>query len=155
MAGSTTWPSATPDAFALPVAGELLVGPVTAPSSVQVGSIGLAVEAIEAWLISSPVNTNTSSGTTETLPDTTVNPMTALTLTANCVLTFPAATAGKGFMLQLIQDATGSRTVTWPSVRWPGGTPPVLSTPGGSIDIFTFVCFGTHWYGFVCGQAMA
>jgi len=39
--------------------------------------------------------------------------------------------------LELQQDATGSRTVTWPaSVEFAGGTPPVLSTVANALDVF-------------------
>ncbi|HEY5201654.1 MAG TPA: hypothetical protein VIJ31_12190 [Acidothermaceae bacterium] len=116
------------------------------------------VVALETYLRTTPVNTNTSSGTTETMPDVGSLPMTALTLTANCVLTFPTAVSG-GFVLQLIQDGTGGRTVTWPAssiLQWAGGTKPTLSAAAGAVDIFSFVCFGgTHWYGGIFGQAMA
>lgn len=155
MAGSTSWPGAN-DSFALPVAGELLSGPVTSPSSSQVGSIGLAVEALQAWLRSAPVNNVATSGAAQTIPDPTDFPENVITLTANCALTFPPAVAGQSFVVMLIQDATGGRTVTWPAgTRWPGGTPPVLSALGGQIDIFTFACLVTHWNGLVVGQAMA
>jgi len=36
----------------------------------------------------------------------------------------------------MVQDGTGSRTVTWPgTVKWSGGTAPTLTTDGGGIDI--------------------
>lgn len=39
--------------------------------------------------------------------------------------------------LELQQDATGSRTVTWPaSVQFAGGTPPTLSTAANALDVF-------------------
>ena len=39
--------------------------------------------------------------------------------------------------LELQQDATGSRTVTWPaSVKFAGGTPPTLSTAANALDVF-------------------
>ena len=75
-----------------------------------------------------------------------------LTLTGNCVLTFPTPTAGGQFTLLLKQDATGSRTVTWPStVRWAGGTAPTLTATAGQTDVVAFLSDGTYWLGFVGG----
>lgn len=52
-------------------------------------------------------------------------------------------------MLTVRQDATGSRTITsWGSTyRWPGGTPPALSTAPNAVDIITFVSDGTNLFG--------
>ena len=45
---------------------------------------------------------------------------------------------GQAIVLEIKQDATGSRTVTWNAIYdWPGGTPPTLSTGGNAVDIFT------------------
>ena len=55
---------------------------------------------------------------------------------------------GATYILRVIQDATGTRTITWNSVfKWPGGTAPTLSTGNGAIDIITFVSDGTNLYG--------
>lgn len=81
-----------------------------------------------------------------------------MTLDNSPTLTFsnPAPTGtGGSFTLMLRQDASGSRTVTWPaSVRWAGGTAPTLTTTASRVDIITFVTMdeGTKWYGFVAAQ---
>lgn len=60
----------------------------------------------------------------------------ALTLTANCVLTFSNPMSGGRYALVLTQDATGGWTVTWPAtVRWPGGVEPTWSTDPGVSDL--------------------
>lgn len=75
-----------------------------------------------------------------------------LTLTANTAFTFPAASAGEQFTLLLTQDATGSRVPTWPaSVRWAGGTAPLLTTTAAKTDVLTFLSDGTYWLGFQGG----
>jgi len=86
------------------------------------------------------------------------NVVTATLAVATTTFTFsnPSAT-GKScsFTLILSQDATGSRTVTWPaSVKWAGGTAPTLTTTASRADVLTFstVDAGTIWYGFVAGQ---
>lgn len=81
-----------------------------------------------------------------------------LTLDNNPTLTFvnPAPTGtGGSFTLMLRQDASGSRTVTWPgSVQWAAQTAPTLTTTASRTDIITFVTIdeGTKYYGFVAAQ---
>lgn len=97
------------------------------------------------------VNTaNTGTTYTINLSDGTIQ---LLTLTGNCTFTFPTATAGKSFMILLKQDATGSRTVTWPAtVKWPSSTAPTLTTTASRLDKFVFTADGTNWYGSNGGQ---
>jgi hypothetical protein len=77
-----------------------------------------------------------------------------LTLTGNCTFTFPTATAGQSFMMFLKQDATGSRTVTWPAaVKWPSSTAPTITATASKGDKFVFTADGTNWLGSVAGQA--
>lgn len=103
---------------------------------------------------------DTDSGATHTIDITTGN-VHDVTLTANCTFTFsnPIATGDcTSFTLILRQDATGSRTATWPaSVKWPAGTAPTLTTTASGIDVCTFMTVdgGTVWLGFTAGQAMA
>ena len=76
-----------------------------------------------------------------------------LTLTGNCTFTFPTATAGKSFIILLKQDATGSRTVTWPAaVKWPGGTAPTITATASKLDKYVFTADGTNWYGSDAGK---
>lgn len=78
-----------------------------------------------------------------------------LTLTGNVVYTFPTPVAGQSFILIHKQDATGSRTATWPgSVDWPGGTAPTLTATALKADKFVFTAIdGSNWLGSVAGQA--
>jgi hypothetical protein len=77
-----------------------------------------------------------------------------LTLTGNCTYTFPTPVAGKSFILVQKQDATGSRTVTWPaSVDWPSATAPTLTATALRADKFVFTAIdGSNWLGSVAGQ---
>jgi hypothetical protein len=74
-----------------------------------------------------------------------------LTLTANCTFTIsnpPASGKLGSITLFLKQDATGSRTVTWPaSVIWPGGTAPTLTTTASHVDVIVLTTTdgGTHY----------
>jgi hypothetical protein len=52
------------------------------------------------------------------------------------------------YLLHVIQDATGSRTLTWNAVfKWPAAVAPTLTTIGSRRDIISFVCDGTNLYG--------
>lgn len=83
-----------------------------------------------------------------------------LTLTGAATLSFTGATNGRAcaFTVVLIQDATGSRLVTWPgSVIWPSGIAPTLTTTAAKVDVFSFLSVdgGTKWYGFQSGANFA
>ena len=88
-----------------------------------------------------------NSGTSQTLSLTNGTVQT-VTMTGNCTFTMPTATAGKSFILIAVQDATGSRTATFTSVKFAGGVAPTLTTTATTgRDILTFVADGTNWYG--------
>lgn len=58
------------------------------------------------------------------------------------------------FTLILTADGT-PRSITWGgSVKWPGATPPTLTSTNNKVDILSFVSMdgGSTWYGFVGGQ---
>ena len=96
------------------------------------------------------VTANTSTAYTVNITNGTLQ---ILTLTGNCTYTFPTPTAGKSFTLFQLQDATGSRTVTWPaSVKWPGGTAPTITSTASKGDKFVFTADGTYWWGSNAGQ---
>lgn len=67
-----------------------------------------------------------------------------ITLAGATTMTFSGAVDGQTCMLELTQDATGSRTVTWPaSVRWSSDLPvPVLSTAANKVDRLGFIYVG-------------
>jgi hypothetical protein len=87
-----------------------------------------------------------SSGTTKTL-SLTSGTFQTVTLTGNCTFTMPTATAGQSFSLIVSQDATGGRTATFTSVKWPAGTAPTITATASAVDILSFVSNGTFWYG--------
>tara|TARA_R110000868_G_scaffold91836_1_gene254555 strand:- start:33 stop:866 length:834 start_codon:yes stop_codon:yes gene_type:complete len=88
-----------------------------------------------------------NSGTTQTLALTNGTVQT-VTMTGNCTFTMPTNVAGKSFILIATQDATGSRTATFTSVKWAGGAAPTLTTTATTgVDILTFVANGTSWFG--------
>jgi hypothetical protein len=55
---------------------------------------------------------------------------------------------GASYALLVKQDATGGRTLTYGTAyKWPGGTPPTLSTGANAVDLLTFYSDGTNMYG--------
>ena len=67
----------------------------------------------------------------------------------------PAAGRAGSCALILKQDATGGRMLAWPSsVRWAGGSPPLVTPAAAAIDVYGFVTRdgGATWYGFPGGQ---
>jgi hypothetical protein len=94
--------------------------------------------------------------TSATVQDVSVATETRINLNGtNGALVFPAAVPGKRFALELRQDTTGGRTVTWPSsVRWPGGVAPTLSFGASRSDFFAFHCppGAAVWIGAIAGQ---
>ncbi len=75
----------------------------------------------------------------------------ATTLTANVTVapTLSSPNDGQTINWFLTQDATGSRTMAWPSsFKWPGGTAGVLSTAANSVDLLvaTYRASTGFWY---------
>ena len=77
-----------------------------------------------------------------------------VTLGGNRTLAVSNETVGQVFILSLLQDGTGSRTVTWFStVAWSGGSAPTLTTTINKRDVFAFIVLSAGNYaGFVVGQ---
>lgn len=99
-----------------------------------------------------------NSGTTKTIKWSYGNKQ-KITLDNNCTFTFddpengvPGTTYVNGivvgdYQLKIIQDATGSRTITWPSgIKWVGGSAPTLSTGANAVDIIEFYFDGTDYW---------
>lgn len=69
----------------------------------------------------------------------------AMTLSANCVVTMPAATSGASITLIVTQG--GGFTCTFTGVLWAGGAAPTITATADAKDILVFVCDGTSWFG--------
>jgi len=99
--------------------------------------------------VETPYSENSATAITLALTNGTVQ---IITLTGNATITMPTATSGKSFIMFLKQDATGSRTVTWSTVKWAGGTAPTITSTASRQDIYSFFADGTNWYGVTVGQ---
>jgi hypothetical protein len=154
--GSTGLTPATATNGAVTVAGTLAVanggtGVTTSTGTVSVvlsNSPTLTNPTVTNY-VETPFTANSSTAITLALTNGTVQ---IITLTGNATITMPTATSGKSFILFLKQDATGSRTVTWSTVKWPGGTAPTITSTASKQDIFSFFADGTNWYGVTVSQ---
>ena len=77
-----------------------------------------------------------------------------VTLGGKRTLAISGATTGQVFILRLIQDATGSRTVTWFStIKWADGVAPTLTTTASKEDTFGFIVTASGKYNaYIIGQ---
>lgn len=77
----------------------------------------------------------------------------------NITLAVSGQRSGQCFIVRILQDSSGSRTVTWFStIKWAGGSPPTLTTTANKADTFGFeitsiLSTGVATYdGFIIGQ---
>jgi hypothetical protein len=72
----------------------------------------------------------------------------------NITIALSNGTAGQCFIIRILQDGTGSRTVTWFStIKWAGGSAPTLTTTASKADTLGFevITAGSAYDGFVVG----
>jgi hypothetical protein len=80
--------------------------------------------------------------------DTSLGRVATVTLGGNRAIAAPTNLKVGTYILYIVQDATGSRTITWNSVfKWTAGVAPPLTTTANARDIFSFVSDGTNLYG--------
>lgn len=151
-----------------PTAGSVVYGDGTNYASTAAGSSGQILtsagasaptwsSSISAATLTNPTVTNytetrfTANSSTAITLDLANGTMQDITLTGSPTITMPTATAGKSFLLML-RTGTGSYTVTWSTVKWPGGTAPTVTSTASRMDIYSFFSDGTNWYGTTVGQ---
>ena len=94
------------------------------------------------------------AGTTCTLDLSDANVHVIQMPAGNITIALSNVSVGQIFSIEIIQDSTGGRTVTWFStIRWVSGSAPTLSTGGNKKDCFVFRCASSGNYdGYVAGQ---
>ena len=87
--------------------------------------------------------------------DASSNQVCKVTLAGNRTMAAPSSQVdGAFYHLTVIQDGTGSRTITWNAVfKWPSDTAPTLTTTASEQDELTFRSNGTNMY--LIGQSLA
>jgi hypothetical protein len=115
---------------------------------------GAASVAIGAALVANTVLTvagqfnikpsnHSAAGATETIDFAVSNEHTVI-LDENVTLTLSNPVDGGRYTIILIQDGTGTNTVTWPAaVKWPGGTAPTITATADKADLVTLYYYGT------------
>lgn len=97
----------------------------------------------------SPLNDIGNSGSSKTIYWYEGNRQ-LITLTAAPVtLTFSQPKDGAMYTLVIVQDGTGSRTITWPTIKWAGGAAPTLTAAASSVDIVSLLYANGSYYGTV------
>lgn len=111
-------------------AGDITTGLLQTPAGVSMGEDALTDQATIAW-------------------DVLASPVARVTLEGNRTMAAPSnLNAGQTYILRVIQDVNGSRTITWNAVfTWASGNAPTLSTAANAIDLVTFYCDGTNLIG--------
>ncbi len=70
-----------------------------------------------------------------------------ITLTGNTTLSFSNVTAGAYLTLWVVQDATGGRTLAFPTgTKYAGGTVPTITTTANAIDIVGIRAYSANEY---------
>lgn len=98
---------------------------------------------------SSSEHTNGNCGAGITIDWNNGNKQSVVLNNAVCALNFtaPSGLGTANFLLRVVQDATGNRTVTWPgTVNWPHGTSVSLSTAANAVDMISCYYDGSEYY---------
>lgn len=107
----------------------LEVGGTYSTAKANVASVGLTDNTSIAW-------------------DASVAQIASVTLGGNRTLANPTNLKVGSYILHVVQDGTGNRTLAWGSAfKWPAAVAPVLTTAANRRDVFSFICDGTNLYG--------
>ena len=156
VANATTTPAIT---LSTSITG-VLKGNGTAISAAVAGTdyvTPTGTETLTNKTLTNPTVTNytetrfTANSSTAITLDLANGTMQDITLTGTATITMPTAVAGKSFIL-LLRSGAGSYSVTWTTVKWPGGTAPTVTTTASRLDIYSFFSDGTNWYGITVSQ---
>jgi hypothetical protein len=117
---------------------------ITSAGNVGIGTSSPAAKLAVVGTGYSPTITITDGATLNW--DTSLGQVAQVTLGGNRTFAAPTNLVNGGFYsLLIIQDGTGSRTISWNAVfDFAGGTAPTLSTAAGAKDLITWRSDGTN-----------
>jgi hypothetical protein len=72
-----------------------------------------------------------------------------VTMTGNATFTLSNPLQGASYQIIITQDATGSRTITWPTIHWADKTVPTLTGTANSVDVVTLTYDGAKYLGVI------
>jgi len=94
---------------------------------------------------------NGNSGTADTI-NWQAGDIQKSTLTGNVTYTFTAPFGVGGLTLEIIQDPTGGRTISWPAtVDWVAGVAPTIAPAANAVTVVTFYWNGSRYRGCASG----
>jgi hypothetical protein len=70
-------------------------------------------------------------------------------------ITFSNAPSGKSFGFTVVMVNAGAYSISWPTIKWVGGTAPILTSSGTDVLVFYTYDGGGSYYGFVTGKGMS
>lgn len=107
----------------------------------------------EGAIVTAPKALSPSAAGTATCDLSLANDFEITMPAGNITIAISNATVGQKFMISILQDSVGSRTPTWFStIRWAGGSAPILTTTPSKRDSFGFKVTGSGTYdGFIIG----
>lgn len=88
--------------------------------------------------------------TTTTTIDWSQSNVFTMTLTSGdtCVVSFSNALSGQVIVVEATNGSSGGTgVITWPTVKWAGGTPPTMTVGTAALDVYTFVYNGSFYVG--------
>ena len=117
------------------------VGEAASGTAGRIDATSIFVDRVEAGCAYTPRVAITVASTTTI--DCNASNVFSLAMGTNiAILTLNNANNGQTINLRFYQDATGNRTISWPSsFKWPGGSVPLLSTAANAGDL----CVATYF----------
>ena len=114
----------------------------------------LATQLTGNYTVSSPQTYSPAGGATATLDLSLSNDHRITMPAGNITIALSNVTAGEKFIISILQDGVGSRTVTWfTTISWAGGSAPTLTTTLNKTDVFGFIATSASTFqGFVVGS---
>lgn len=149
----TTVPAANVTAGTFPSGTFTFPGPVNVTGAINPGSVSASGAVTTTGVVRAGRATQTGAGGTVSFSGVS---HVRHTMTGNGTLTLSGGATGGVYSLEVLQDATGGRTVSWGSgIAWAGGVAPTATTTANRKDVYTFFFDGTNYLGVQFGANFA